>query len=55
MKLIHRVSEGAVIPRGYGFVRAKFVEVVDSPVLGGVMAIHGMPAYAQKQHATTIV
>jgi hypothetical protein len=39
---------------GYGFVRLKAVESVDSPVLAGILAILSQPRYAQSVFATAI-
>lgn len=40
---------------GKGYVRLKGVEVVDSPVLGGILAILSEPRYAQSIFQTAIV
>jgi hypothetical protein len=39
---------------GYGNVRLKAVEVVNSPVLGGILIVMGEPTYAQAIQPTVI-
>lgn len=40
---------------GYGYMRLKSVEVVNSPVLGGVTIVQSGPRYATEPALTTIV
>lgn len=40
---------------GYKYIRLKMVEVVNSPVLGGVLAFLSIPRYPQATQATAIV
>lgn len=35
-----------IVASGYKYCRLKAVEVVDSPVLGGILAVMGQPTYA---------
>jgi len=45
----------ALLASGYGFIRLKAVESVDSPVLGGILAIMGEPRDEKAVQATVIV
>jgi len=40
------VRAAELLSSGYKYVRLKAVESVDSPVLGGILAIQGTPTYA---------
>lgn len=49
------VDAQAMADTGYGYLRLKAVEVVDSPVLGGIAIVLSEPRYASKSIATAIV
>jgi len=49
------VDADALAASGYGYIRLKSVEVVDDPVLGGVLAILTEPRYGQEIPNTAIV
>ena len=49
------VDNQALASTGYGYIRLKAVEVVDSPVLGGILAVLSEPRYGQDIFDTAIV
>lgn len=53
--LLFEVDASALAASGYGFVRLKAVEVVDSPVLGGILAILAEPRNRPAIAETAIV
>ena len=48
------IKNEALASSGYRYARLKSVEVVDSPILGGIIIVQGNPAYPQAQHSTVI-
>jgi hypothetical protein len=53
--IIVSVAAQALAASGYGFVRLKAVEVVNSPVLGGVLIEMISPRYGKEGQPTVIV
>lgn len=49
------VAAEDLLAAGYGYVRAKFAESVDSAVIGCVFAIMGKPRYLKNEKVTAIV
>lgn len=49
------VDSDALAASGYGYIRLKAVEVVNDPVLGGVVAVLTEPRYGQEVPNTAIV
>lgn len=49
------VDADALAASGYGYIRLKAVEVVDSPVLGGIIAVLTESRYGQEVPNTAIV
>ena len=49
------VDSDALAASGYGYIRLKAVEVVDDPVLGGIIAVLTEPRYGQEVPNTEIV
>jgi hypothetical protein len=49
------VDADALAASGYGYIRLKMVESVDSPVLGGILAILTEPKYGDIPPVTAIV
>lgn len=49
------VDSSALAALGYGYIRLKAVEVVDSPVLGGILAVLTEPRYGKEIADTAIV
>jgi len=49
------VDNQALASTGYGYIALKAVEVVNDPVLGGVLAVLTEPRYGQDVFATAIV
>lgn len=50
-----QINAAALAASGYSYARLKMVEVVDSPVLGGILIVQGCPRYAQAVKPSTIV
>ena len=53
--IVLEVESSALGASGYGYIRIKAVESVDSPVLGGILIILSEPRYALNVQATAIV
>lgn len=54
-KQLHAIDvDGRSLPDGLPFVRLKFTEVVNSPVIGGVVAILTEPTYVQRPMITAL-
>jgi hypothetical protein len=49
------VDADALAASGYGYIRLKAVEVADSPVLGGIIAVLTEPSYGRAVPNTAIV
>jgi len=49
------VDSDALAASGHGYIRLKAVEVVDDPVLGGILAVLTEPRYGQEVPDTAIV
>lgn len=49
------VDNKALCDSGYNYVRLKMVEVVDSPVLGGIVILLNQPRFGQAIQASAIV
>lgn len=49
------VDSDALVVSGYSYIRLKSVEVVDDPVLGGILAVLTEPRYSNEVPDTAIV
>lgn len=49
------VDNKVLCDSGYGFIRLKMVETVDSPVVGAIFIVLSQPRYGQNIQATAIV
>lgn len=54
-RYVVEVSAQALAASGYKYVRLKMVEVVDSPVLGGILIILGRARYSQAAIDSAVV
>lgn len=53
--IVIEIEAQALAPSGYGYVRLKAVEVVNSPVLGGILVELANPRLGEEPNRTAIV